>query len=299
MKGTIAGGEAAGGEQAGLAELLLDPPHDPVDQPGEAEDEAGLDRAAAGAADRRLRLGQVDARDAGGPLDQRGQRDLEAGRDRAAEVFALGRDGVEVDPGAEVDDDAGAAEALVGGDRVDEPVGADLERVVDPDRHPGLHPGPDREEPGVEVALGQLLVLGAERRHDRGDADRVDVVEADPAEREQAADPLGQLVTGRPGAGLKAPVLDQALAVEGAEVGLGVADVDCEQHRNTPRVSHHRIGSAAMKVRLYTIPASHPGMAAQLMLEHKGIPFSATTSFPGSRGCPPRCCGSPATPCRR
>jgi hypothetical protein len=25
-------------------------------------------------------------------------------------------------------------------------------------------------------------------------------------------------------------VLDQALAVEGAEVGLGVADVDCEQH---------------------------------------------------------------------
>ena len=43
-------------------------------------------------------------------------------------------------------------------------------------------------------------------------------------------DPLGQLVAGRPRPGLEAPVLDQALAVEGAEVGLGVADVDREQH---------------------------------------------------------------------
>ena len=76
-------------------------------------------------------------------LGQRRQRDLDPGRDRAAEVLAVGRDGVEVDPGAEVDHDAGAAEPLVGGDRVDEPVGADLVRVVDPDRHPGLHPGAD------------------------------------------------------------------------------------------------------------------------------------------------------------
>ena len=128
-------------------------------------------------------------------------------------------------------DDAGLAEALVGGDRVDEAVGADLERVVDPDRHPGLHPGADRQALGLEVALGQLLELAAERRHDRGDADGVDVVEGHPAEREEAGDPLGQLVAGRARAGLEAPVLDQALALEGAEVGLGVADVDREQHR--------------------------------------------------------------------
>ena len=100
------------------------------------------------------------------------------GRDRAPEVLARGGDGVEVDPGAEVDDDAGAADLLVGGDGVDQAVGADLERVVDPDRHPGLDPGRDQQAVGVEVALGQLLVLAAERRHDRGDADRVDLVEA-------------------------------------------------------------------------------------------------------------------------
>ncbi len=35
-----------------------------------------------------------------------------------------------------------------------------------------------------------------------------------------------------------------------------------------------------MNVRLYTIPGSHPGVAAQLMLEHKGIAFERTDLFP-------------------
>jgi glutathione S-transferase len=35
-----------------------------------------------------------------------------------------------------------------------------------------------------------------------------------------------------------------------------------------------------VKVRLYTIPGSHPGVAAQLMLEHKGIEFKRTDLFP-------------------
>lgn len=35
-----------------------------------------------------------------------------------------------------------------------------------------------------------------------------------------------------------------------------------------------------MKVRLYTIPGSHPGVAAQLMLKHKGIEFKRTDLFP-------------------
>ena len=35
-----------------------------------------------------------------------------------------------------------------------------------------------------------------------------------------------------------------------------------------------------MKVRLYTIPGSHPGVAAQLMLKYKGIPFKRTDLFP-------------------
>jgi glutathione S-transferase len=40
------------------------------------------------------------------------------------------------------------------------------------------------------------------------------------------------------------------------------------------------IGSTAVNVRLYTIPGSHPGVAVQLMLERKGIPFKRTDLFP-------------------
>ncbi|MEK6277994.1 MAG: glutathione S-transferase N-terminal domain-containing protein [Actinomycetota bacterium] len=36
-----------------------------------------------------------------------------------------------------------------------------------------------------------------------------------------------------------------------------------------------------MKVRLYVIPASHPAMAAQLILKHKGIPYDRTDLMPG------------------
>jgi glutathione S-transferase len=35
-----------------------------------------------------------------------------------------------------------------------------------------------------------------------------------------------------------------------------------------------------VKVRLYTIPGSHPGVAVQLMLKHKGIEFKRTDLFP-------------------
>ena len=58
-----------------------------------------------------------------------------AGRDRPAEVFALRADAVEGCRRAEVDDDARPVDALVGGDRVDDAVGADLTRVLVEDRH--------------------------------------------------------------------------------------------------------------------------------------------------------------------
>jgi glutathione S-transferase len=38
---------------------------------------------------------------------------------------------------------------------------------------------------------------------------------------------------------------------------------------------------AAVDVRLYVIPASHPSTAARLMLEHKGIPYQRTDLMPG------------------
>jgi len=83
-------------------------------------------------------------------------------------------------------------------------------------------------------------------------------------------------------------VLDQALALEGAQVGLRVADVDREEHRGIIAGSDwpgsqfgsfvHRI--ARMSTRLYVIPASHPSIAVQLMLEHKGIEYKRTDLLP-------------------
>ena len=52
---------------------------------------------------------------------------------------------VEGGGGAEVDDDAGAAEFLEGGDAVDDAVGADLRGVVDRDGHAGLDAGLDEQ----------------------------------------------------------------------------------------------------------------------------------------------------------
>ena len=59
------------------------------------------------------------------------------------------------DRGAEVDDHAGAADLLEAGDRVDEPVRADLARVVVADRHAGPQARADDEQLVAEVALGR------------------------------------------------------------------------------------------------------------------------------------------------
>ena len=98
-----------------------------VDQPGEAEDHARLDRAAGRLADRRRRARPSSIRGIRAPRSVSAVSEISTpGAIAPPRYSPVGGDGVEVDPGAEVDHDAGAAEALVGGDGVDEPVGADL-----------------------------------------------------------------------------------------------------------------------------------------------------------------------------
>src|SRR5690349_5205980 len=93
-------GVAAGGEQPRIRQFLFDPADDPVDQAGEAEDEARVDRRLGRAADRFGRLFEIQPGDPRRAIDQGAERGREAGADRAAEVLALGGDGVDVDPGA-------------------------------------------------------------------------------------------------------------------------------------------------------------------------------------------------------
>ena len=154
-------------------------------------------------------------------------------------------------------------DALVGGDRVDEPVGADLARVVDPDRHPGPDRRPDDEHLVAEVALGHLGPLLGELRHRRGDDRARRCRRTQPAQREQVRERRAELVAGSTRArsqSASARSTPVASGREDAEVRLGVADVDDEQHRATlhqcrgsrrPRTARRpaRPPSAAQRVR--------------------------------------------------
>ena len=175
---------------------------DPVDLSGEAVDEAGLEAADGRLADHARRRDEVDLDEARGAGEERLHRDLDPRREYAADVFALRRDDVEVRRGAEVDDDRGRAVALLRGDGVDDPVGADLARVVVADRDPRLDARPDDEQRRMRPPL-------ASRSHSRTSAGTVRR-EADPVDRlgvEQAAEQDAELVAGARALGREAPVL--------------------------------------------------------------------------------------------
>ena len=127
------------------------------------------------------------------------------------------------------------------------------------------------------MLTAEPLVLGAEARHDRREDQPLDPVPVEAAELQRPGEGERQLVGGGVAAGGQAPVADQLGAVEGTDVGLGVADVDGEKHRAivATAADRMRVGSPAVKARLFTIPASHPGWTARLMLERKGIPYCA------------------------
>src|ERR1700722_2318087 len=243
-------GEPAGGDRLRLGpELGAQAVDDRVDLAGGAVDDAGADGVDCGLADQRAGRGDVDLGQGGGALGERLERDLDAGRDDPAEVLAVGGDGVVGDGGAEVDDDAGSAEAGVRGDGVDEPVGTDLAGVVVADRHGGLDAGPDDEHLVAEVALDHGAPFGAEDGHGGGDDRGVDVGHRDVAQLEQVAQRGAELVGGGLADGGEAPVLAQLALAEGPEVGLGVSDVDGQQHERgrlsrTCRVAPGRLAPA-------------------------------------------------------
>ncbi len=154
-------GQAAGGDDGRLADLVDDAVGDAVDLGGEPVEGARLDRLDGVLADHAAGLDQLDLAQGGGPAEQGLEADLDAGEDGAAEVLARRRDGVERGGRAEVDDDRRAAVEVVGGDGVGDAVGADLLRVLVEDRHAGLDAGLDDE--GVEAEVAARSSPGARR----------------------------------------------------------------------------------------------------------------------------------------
>ena len=113
-----------------------------------------------------------------GAREERVHRDLDPRREHAADVLAVRRDDVEVRRRAEVDDDARRAVALARRDRVDDPVGPDLARVVVADRDARLHararrraaaPAPSARRPApTRAAAPARSTRGRSRRRPRG-----------------------------------------------------------------------------------------------------------------------------------
>jgi len=84
----------------------------------------------------------------------------------------------------EVDDHTGVLALLVAREGIDEAVGAQLARVVDTYRHPGLGARADDQGLVAQVALEQVSILGDELRHHRRDGLGVDVGESDLTQRQ-------------------------------------------------------------------------------------------------------------------
>ncbi len=206
------------------AELGADPVDDRVDLAGEAVDEPRLERVRGVLGDHGGRLDVVDLEEAGGAREQRIHRDLDPRREHAADVLARSRDHVEVRRRAEVDDDARHPVPLLRGDRVRDPVGPDLARVVVADRDAGADARTHRQQLDAHP-FGQLVVGLEQARNRRREHD---AVEWGIAEKAVEEDP--ELVAGAMRLGRDPPVLAERLVGEEPEDGLGVPDVDREQH---------------------------------------------------------------------
>ena len=82
----------------------------------------------------------------------------------------------------------------------------------------------------AEIARGHRGPLGLELGNGRRDDRSLEILERETAQLEQVAQRGAELVGGGLADGGKAPVLQQLGVTEGAEVGLGVADIDDQEH---------------------------------------------------------------------
>ena len=213
-------------------DVLADARDQPVDQAGEPEQRAGLHALDGVLADHRARPHQLDAaqRRRTGRRGIRG--DLNTGSDCPTQEFALGRDHVHTDRGTEVDDDGRGAELRVGREAVHDPVGADLLGVVDQQWDTGAHTGFDqdvrRRRPVLLEHDPHLVQHRRHRREPGGAGEPFGVV------TDETLDGQREFVGGDLGFGADAPVLGDLRVIAGAgdqaDDGVGVADVDGEQH---------------------------------------------------------------------
>ena len=194
------------------------------------EDQSGLERADRVAPDRRLGCDQRDLRQLRGLAGERIEADLQPGRDRNTDVRAVAIDGAERGRRPEIDDDRGRPDERDGADRGRDQVAADLARTIGADHHRLLFGGAEERRAHAEVFLAAFGERTVDDRHDGRYDDRRDVFDRKARCREERREEDAVLVGGASPRRRHAPRSgERAGAVEGAELRLGVADIDAQE----------------------------------------------------------------------
>ena len=221
----------ARGDGLGLGtQLGRDALHNAVDHADETVIQPGGDAAHRVRPDQFFGLAEIHHRQARRLGEQAGDRHPDAGADHAAQEFLVLRDDVEVDGGAQIDHDAGAAVLRETRDGIHQAVRAHFARVVVAHGDSEIGRVIHEQRLAVEVTLGhrlQRLIDG--RNHARNDH-VLHGRQIQLREREQVADQNAPLVGGLLLDGAQPPAADDVFAVEGADGHVRIADIESKQH---------------------------------------------------------------------
>ena len=224
--------------------------------------EPRLDGAHGVGADQLFRLAERDPRQARSPLEKRVRGDVDTRKDDAAEVLAGGGEGVEGDGGAEIHHHRGPAVFLEGSHGVGDAVGPHLLRIVVVNADAGLDAGPDEQRSEVEIALRQLGHRAVKGGHHRADDDSVNLAGVDAGQLQQVTRHEAVAVHGLLVIGHQAPVGQQPFTLVHAQQGVGVVDVNNQQHSSELQPLHAR--RAMMRTPLFFYSRIHFPYASRM-----------------------------------
>ena len=118
------------------------------------------------------------------------------------------------------------------GDRVRDPVGTNLPWIVGKHGYPRLHPRLDDYGREPEVAEGHLLQFLGRLRHHRRDGNAGDLPrEGKVNQLEELTEQERQFISGSLGIRRRSPLVHEAVLLEHPDEGLGVANIDGQQHQ--------------------------------------------------------------------